>query len=317
VKLVFLGTPAAAVPSFRALIDAGHDVRLAVTQPDRPTGRSRRPVPPPVKLAASEAGVEVFQPEKVRTRAFSETLLNRGPDVLVVVAYGRILSRRALDVAPRGAVNVHFSLLPELRGAAPVQWALARGAGTTGVTTMRMNERMDEGDVLLQRSVAIEPGEHTPALERRLADLGAGLLVETLARLERGDLRPDPQDHARATLAPLLRKADGEVDPRTTAREIEGRVRGFDPWPGVWLARGGRRLRIVAARALDGETTGEPPGTVLEHRNDGLRVACGEGSVLLVTRVQPEGKRALDAADAVNGRQIRVGDRLERIPAEA
>ena len=315
-RLIFLGTPRAAVPSLQALIHEGHEIPLVVTQPDRPAGRSRRPVSPPVRVAADEAGIPVVQPERIRNREFRESLAAIEPELLVVVAYGRILSRRALDLAPRGAVNLHFSLLPAYRGAAPVQWALARGERITGVTSMLMNERMDEGDLLFQREVPVEEGEHAPALEERLSGIGAALLVETLDGLRRGSVTPRPQDHGRATLAPILKKADGEISPDLEAREIEGRVRGFDPWPGVWLRRSGRRIRIVEARAAGEAGPDDVPGMVLGATPEGLLVACGGGTRLLVRRLQPEGGKILTAKDAVNGRQIRVGDRLERAGAE-
>jgi methionyl-tRNA formyltransferase len=312
VKLVFLGTPRVAVPAFSALVDAGHEIDLVVTQPDRPSGRSRTPAAPPVKEFALELGLEVSQPTKVRNEAFGESIASRKPDLLVVVAYGRILPGKVLRTAPLGAVNVHFSLLPLYRGAAPVQWALARGESITGVTTMLMNERMDEGDILLQREVAIAAAEHAPALQERLAAIGAELLLETLSGLQSGSIEPRPQDHALATMAPIIEKSDGEIDPGLHAREIEGRVRGFDPWPGVWLRRSGKRLRLVEGRALDTTPREEPAGRIAELTAEGLVMVCGEGSSLLLTKVQPEGRRALSARDAVNGRQIQVGDRLEK-----
>jgi methionyl-tRNA formyltransferase len=313
VRIVFLGTPGVAVVSLKALLAAGHDVPLVVTRPDRPLGRSGRPAPPPIKRAASELGLELCQPTKVKGRAFLEKLAQYRPDVLAVVAYGRILSRGVLELAPAGAVNVHFSLLPKYRGAAPVQWALANGERTTGVTTMLIDEQLDTGDILLQREVPIEPGEHAPSLQERLAKVGAALLVETMARMGTGSLDRRPQDPARATLAPVLRRVDGEVDPGLAASEIEGRVRGFDPWPGVWLGRAGKRLRWVDATdtgRVDPETD---PGTVLELEGEGLIVACGGGTLLRVTSIQPEGRRVMTARDAVNGRQIRPGDRLNQL----
>ncbi|HKQ61459.1 MAG TPA: methionyl-tRNA formyltransferase, partial [Candidatus Polarisedimenticolaceae bacterium] len=275
-RLVFLGTPSAAVPALAALLRAGHEVARVVTQPDRPVGRSRRPAPPPVKQAALDAGLELLQPRRVKDEEFPAALRSAAPELLVVVAYGRILSDAVLELAPRGAINLHFSLLPRYRGAAPVQWALARGETTTGVSTMRIVSRLDAGDVLLQRAVPIAAGEHAPALEQRLAAIGAELLVATLAGLARGELRGTPQDEAQATYAPLLHRADGELDPTLAAPLLEGHVRGFDPWPGSWVRvePGGRRLRLVEARALD-ERGEQAPGSVLELRRDGLVVACG------------------------------------------
>jgi methionyl-tRNA formyltransferase len=315
VRIVFLGTPPTAVPSLETLLDARLRPVLVVTQPDRPAGRGRRPTIPAVKRSALDNGLDVYQPEKVRGRSFRERLQQCRPDLLVVVAYGRILPPRVLELAGLGAVNVHFSLLPRYRGAAPVQWALARGETVTGVTTMLMNERMDEGDVLLAREVPIEDREHAPSLAERLALHGAALLVETIEKLNLGELTPRPQNHEEATVAPLLRREDGEIDPGLDAVEIEGRVRGFDPWPGVWLSRDGRRLRLTEVRALDEEPTPDSPGRLLELRADGMVMACGGGSRLLLESIQPEGKRPLAARDAVNGRQIASGDRLERIGA--
>jgi len=313
VNVAFLGTPDVAVPYLDGLVASGHDVRLVVTRQDRPSGRSAEPKPPPVKVRALEHGLTVAQPRTARGSGLAERLRGLDLDVLVVVAYGRILPRAVLDAARLGAVNVHFSLLPRYRGAAPVQWALARGETVTGVTIMRLDEGLDTGDMLVRRELAIEPGEHAPSLQRRLVALGVGLLEEALAGLASGTLVGRPQDHARATLAPILTPADGCVPPEANATEVEGRVRGFDPWPGVWWARAGRRIRILDARALDVVEAAAPPGTVLGLVADGVRIACGSGSVLEVTRLQPEGRRAMSARDAINGRQIAIGDRLEQV----
>ncbi len=310
-RVVFLGTPATAVPSLEALLTAGHEIALVVTQPDRPAGRSQAPVASPVKVAAGARGLRVVQPEKVKTEEFLEEISSCRSDVIVVVAYGRILPGAVLRAPGRGAVNVHFSLLPGYRGAAPVQWVLARCEEATGVTTMRMSEGLDEGDILLQQRTVIERDEHAPALAQRLAGIGASLLGQTLERLEAGELEPRPQDHAQATWAPRLTAADGEADLTRTAREVEGRVRGFDPWPGVWVRRSGRRLRFVRARAREDAVTHERPGSVLHLREGELWVACGAGTVLAVREVQPEARRVITAREAVNGRQIRLGDLLD------
>lgn len=310
-RAVFLGTPDSAATGLRALLEAGHDVPLAVTQPDRPSGRGGRLRAPAVKGLALSMGIEVVQPTSARDPALLERISLVRPDVLVVIAYGKILPRSLLAAAPFGAVNVHFSLLPAYRGAAPVQWALARGESRTGVTTMRVEEALDEGGIYLQREVAIEPGEHAPSLERRLAELGAELLLETLARLERGSLRPVPQDPAKASRAPRLRKEDGEADFRLTAPEIEGRVRGFDPWPGVW-ARGPKgRLRIVEAASSGKRASGAAPGRILAFELGALEVACGQDTVLAIRALQPENRRVLTAAEAVHGRHVAPGDVLE------
>jgi methionyl-tRNA formyltransferase len=310
VKAVFLGTPASAVPSLEALVTAGHRVPLVVTQPDRPAGRSSELRPPPVKAAALRLGLPVLQPERIRTPGLLDQVRATDPDLLAVVAYGRILPRPWLEVAPQGAVNVHFSLLPAYRGAAPVQWAIARGETITGVSTMRLSQGLDEGDVLLQREVPVAPGEHAPALLDRLARVGAALLLETLRDLEAGTLVPRPQDPAAATYAPILRREDGEADFSLRALEIEGRIRGFDPWPGVWAAHRGRRLRLVRGRALDDESAEAPPGRIIAFDGEGFRIACGRGTLLRVTAVQPEGRRPLTALEAVNGRHVAPGEDL-------
>ncbi len=316
-RVAFLGTPCAAVPALDALADAGHDLVAVVTQPDRPSGRHRTPRPPPVKVRALERGIPVHQPARAKDGSLHEILRTAAPDVLAVVAYGKILPREVLEVAPLGAVNVHFSLLPAYRGAAPVQWALARGESRTGVSTMRIEEGLDTGPIYLAREVAIEEGEHAPALEGRLAVEGARLLLDTLEGLARGTLEPRPQDEALATSAPLLTRADGALAPSFTAREIEGRVRGFDPWPGVWAGRGNVRIRLVDAHASAGARTDEPAGRVFAYRDGAFLMACAAGTVLAIRAVQPEGRRVLSAVEARNGRQLAEGDFLEAPPAAA
>ena len=313
-RIVFLGTPAAAVPSLEAILDAGHEVALVVTRPDRPVGRSGTPGPPPVKARALQAGLRVLQPTRVRDAAFLSEIEGTRADALAVVAYGRILPAPVLAAVPYGAINVHFSLLPKYRGAAPVAWALLRGERETGVTTFHLDEGLDTGDVLLSRPVAIEEREHAPALLARLATLGGELLAETLDGLSRGAIVPRSQDHAAATAAPMLSREDGAWDPEWSAREVEGRVRGLDPWPGVWAAKGGRRIRLVEAAATE-LTTPKEAGTVLELAEGRLLVAAVRGGVVAITVVQPEGRRAMSARDAVSGRQLTPGERLERPPA--
>jgi methionyl-tRNA formyltransferase len=315
VKAVFLGTPASAVPSLEALVSSGHRIPLVITQPDRPAGRSSELHPPPVKAAALRLGLPVVQPERIRASGLLEQVLAAGPEILVVVAYGRILPRPWLEAAPHGVVNVHFSLLPAYRGAAPVQWAIARGETITGVSTIRLSEGLDEGDILLQRELTVARGEHAPSLLDRMARVGAGLLLDTLEGLEAGTLVPRPQDPAAATYAPVLRREDGEADFSMRAHEIEGRIRGFDPWPGVWAVHRGRRLRLVRGRALDDESTEASPGKILAFDGEGFRIACGRGTVLLATEVQPEGRRTLTAREAVNGRHAAPGEYLVGQPA--
>jgi methionyl-tRNA formyltransferase len=310
-RVVFLGTPAPAVPSLDAIVRAGHDVPLVVTQPDRPAGRSKALRPSPVKERAMALGLTVIQPEKVRAPAFATALAAARPEALAVVAYGRLLVRPVLDVARHGAINVHFSMLPAYRGAAPVQWALARGERETGVTTFRIDEGLDTGDILEQRPLSIAPDERAPALLDRLAVLGAEMLVSTLAGLAEGTIRPVRQDPSRVSVAPLLTRDDGCWDPGWSARELAGRVRGFDPWPGVWALWAGRRVRLAEAAELTDSSTGAPPGTVLARRHDAITLACASGTVASIASVQPEGGRAMSASAAVNGRLISPKGRLE------
>jgi methionyl-tRNA formyltransferase len=312
---VFLGSPGSAVPALDALVASGAEVPLVVTQPDRPRGRSGSPKPTAVKEAARRHGIAIVDPASARGGALLGALRAAEPEALAVVAYGKILPQEVLDLPRLGAVNVHFSLLPAYRGAAPVQWALARGETTTGVSTMQVALPLDEGDVLLQREVAILPGEHAPALLERLARLGAALLVETLERLGTPGLVPTPQDGSRASYAPMLTAADGEASFERPAREIEGRVRGFDPWPGVWAWHEGRRVRLVEARE-DASASGPsaPPGTVVGFADGAFHVACGGGSTLAVEAIQLEGRRAIAATEARNGRQLAVGDVLRARP---
>jgi len=307
-----MGTPETALPSLDAILAAGHDVTLVCTQPDRPAGRRSAPQPSPVKAFALARGLRVIQPEKVRTPEFVQAIAGAAADALVVVAYGRILTRQVLDAARHGGINLHFSLLPAYRGAAPVQWALARGESTTGVTTFRIDEGLDTGDLLGQQSVAIAKGEHAPALLTRLSVEGASLLVATLEGLSNASIEPQRQDHGRATYAPLLTREHGRWDPAWTAQELEGRVRGFDPWPGVWAARGGKRIRIAGAVALPDARANEVPGVVFSSDDLGVGVACAGGTVAMVSSVQPEGGRVMSAREAVNGRLLGPGDRFER-----
>jgi methionyl-tRNA formyltransferase len=312
-RIVFLGTPAAAVPALDALVAAGHEIPLVVTRPDGASGRSRVLQAPPVKLRAAARGLAVIQPATVRDASFREKLAAVRPDALAVVAYGRILPPPILDLAPLGAINLHFSLLPAFRGAAPVAWALARGETETGATTFRLDQGLDTGPILLREAMPILAGEHAPALIARMAARGGELLVETLARLAAGTVVPVLQDDSLASLAPLLTRADGVWDPGWTAQDLEGRVRGFDPWPAVSALQGNRRIRIAEARAIADGRSGEPAGTLLGFEGPGLRIACAGGTSASILAVQPEGRRTMSAREAVNGRQLTVGDRLLRL----
>ena len=306
-RIVFLGSGAFAIPSFEALLDAGHEVAALVTQPDREKGRGRRVAPPPLKPVAEGRGVPVLQPRRVREPAAQEELRALGPELQVVVAYGQILPRSVIDGAPRGTVNVHASLLPRLRGAAPIQWAIANGDAETGVTTMLIDEGLDTGPILLARATAIGPDETASDLEPRLARLGAEVLLETVAGLQAGTLVPRPQDHSRATLAPLLGKEDGRLDWTRAAAHLACRVRGFQPWPGAHTSFEGRALKVLRARPE--AAGGGEPGRVTSADRDGIRVACGEGTLRLI-EVQPESRGPMPASAFAAGARLRPGARF-------
>ena len=285
----------------QALLDGPDTVVGVVCQPDKPAGRGQQLQAPPVKRLAEQHGVAVAQPVKVKTDALPALLRTWAPDLAVVAAYGRILPLPVLELPRLGSINVHASLLPKYRGAAPIQWALRRGETTTGVTIMRMNERMDEGDILLQRATPIAADETAGALQTRLAALGAAALMEALAALEAGVLRATPQDDAAATYAPMIRKAHGAIDWTQPAESIACSVRAFNPWPSAFTVHAGRLLKIHRARAL-AESSPAAPGTVLALGDD-LRVATGAG-VLAIEELQLEGKRAQPAAAFARGVKV-------------
>jgi methionyl-tRNA formyltransferase len=310
VRIVFLGSGAFAIPCLEGLLDAGHDVAALVTQPDRRKGRGGTMAPPPLKPVAEARGLAILQPRRVREPETQDALRRLVPELQVVVAFGQILPRSVIDIAPLGTVNVHASLLPKLRGAAPIQWAIATGERETGVSTMLIDEGLDTGPVLLQRATPIGAEETAADLEPRLALLGAEVLLETVRGLARGTVTPSPQDHDRATLAPLLKKEDGRLDWTLTAAELHCRIRGLHPWPGTFTSLDGRMLKILGARPLPGpveEGRPAPPGTLLGSGPDGLVVSCGAASRLLVTRVQPESRRAMPAAAFAAGARLKPG----------
>ena len=312
-RVVFFGTPEFAVPSLQALLDGPDAIAGVVCQPDKPAGRGQQPQHPPVKRLAESHGVPIAQPVKLKTDEFPALLRGWSPDLIVVAAYGRILPRSVLDLPQLGCVNVHASLLPKYRGAAPIQWALLRGESTTGVTIMRMNERMDEGDILLQRTTSIEPADSYGELQRRLAALGAVALMEALTGLHSGGLRAVPQDDSAASYAAMIHKPDGAIDWLLPAAEIARRVRAFNPWPSAFTRHRGRLLKIHRARALP-EPSGVPPGTVVGIGDD-IRVATAAG-VLAIEELQLEGKRSLPAQAFGRGRGLAVGDRLGVLVAD-
>ena len=308
-RVVFWGTPAFALPALRALGDEGHDVAAVVTQPDRPAGRGRELQRSPVKVEAENEGIPVLQPEKARGDEFIAQLRALDADLSVVVAYGQILKPEVLAVPRLGSINIHGSLLPGLRGAAPVQWAIINGLETTGVTIMRMDAGLDSGPMLLRVEEPIIPDESACELAGRLAEIGAEALVEALALLEAGQLAEEPQDHAAATYAPKLTRETARLDWTRPAEDVSRWIRGLDDVPGAWSPLGARGpVKLFRPRIEAG--SGEP-GTVLEAdtHEAGILVACGQGAVR-IREVQPPGKRRMNAAEWVRGRGVAVGDRF-------
>jgi methionyl-tRNA formyltransferase len=310
--IVFFGTPDFAVPTLAALVAAGRSPALVVTQPSRPAGRGRQAQDPPVARWARAHGLPVEQPERVREPAFLESLRALAPGVAVVVAFGQIFPQDLLALPRHGCVNLHASLLPRWRGAAPIQAALAAGDPRTGVTTMQMEAGLDTGPILLQEEIEIAPGETAGELSGRLAEAGAALMVRTLDELERGALTPRPQGSDGVTHAPRLTRESGRPDWTLTARELADRLRAWTPWPGLTAELGGAPLKLVRAEPISVEKApaDAAPGTVLGLRDGRLAVACGGGTVLGLAEVQRPGRKALRAPDFVNGERLRAGDRL-------
>jgi len=307
-KLIFCGTPMFAVPCLEALLQASFDVQLVVSQPDRPKGRGLEMVPTPVKQVALQHGIPVVQPEKIKVNPdFRSQLESIQPDAIIVVAYGRIIPQWMIDLPPLGNINVHPSLLPKYRGAAPIQWAIASGERVTGVTTMRIDAGLDTGDMLLKAELPISPDDTSVTLSPRLSALGAHLLVETLQRLEAGKLEATPQDHSQASLAPILKKEDGLIDFTRSASDIHNRLRGFQPWPGAFTIFRDKQFAIHAARPTNQSNLA--PGE-LAGAGDSLLVGCGNHTALELLEVQPEGKKRMAARDFANGYRPQAGERL-------
>ena len=308
-NLVFCGTPEFAVPTLERLIAEKFAIDLVLTNQDEPSGRGYELKSPPVKQAALRAGLKIYQPAKLKDPATVETVSSYRPDAIVVVAYGHILPQWMIDLPPLGCINLHASLLPKYRGAAPIQWSLMRGESVTGVTSMRIDAGLDTGDILLKREVCIQDGETTESLGERLGRVGADLMVESLRGLERGNLRAQPQDHAQATLAPILKKEDGLIDWNVPALEIWNRIRGLRPWPGAYTGFRGKHLHIWAAvRPVPSEPVTFGPGSLLADRGR-LRVVCGGNSLLELVEVQLEGRKRLLARDFLNGAKIATGEK--------
>jgi methionyl-tRNA formyltransferase len=307
-RLVFMGTPPAAVPTLRRCLEDGHEVVAVWTQPDRPAGRGNKLAAPPVKEFALQHGLTVHQPAKIRNEEALGLFASHDADAAIVVAYGRILPAGFLTAPRLGCVNVHFSLLPQYRGAAPVNWAIVRGETETGVTTMRIVEELDAGAILLQRASTIGDSETAPELMERLSLAGAELLSETLKRFN--EIEPREQEAEKATFAPVLRREDGLIDWALDAGAIERRVRGFQPWPNAHTTYNAQRLVIWRASVAGSEGASGVGGEILRAHGDELLVACGEETQLLLHEVQPEGKRRMTVRDFLNGARVRAGERF-------
>jgi methionyl-tRNA formyltransferase len=311
-SLVFAGTPRFAVPTLERLVEAGFPVRLVVTQPDKPRGRGMELAASPVKQSALKFGLPIIQPDKIKTNEeFRTRLAELAPEAIIVVGYGRIIPQWMIDLPRFGNLNLHASLLPKYRGAAPIQWAIAEGESVTGVTIMRIDAGLDTGDILLQRELAIEDEDTAETLAPRLAALGANLMVEALNSLEAGTIQSTPQDHSQATLAPILTKPDGQIDFHRSATEIRNRLRGFQPWPGAFTTFRGKNLQLWSAKAVPPEVVGAQlqPGE-LDSEGELVLVGCGHHTALELLEVQVEGKKRMHARDFANGYRPFAGERL-------
>jgi methionyl-tRNA formyltransferase len=303
--VLFMGTPEFAAPTLQALLDSRHDLRAVVTQPDKPAGRGRRLSAPKVKQLALAHEIPCLQPTALNDPTVEDALSALEPEVIVVAAYGKILPPSILNIPPMGCINVHASLLPKYRGAAPIQWAIINGETETGITIMLMDEEMDHGPILLQRPVPILPDETAGELHDRLAALGPPCLLEALEGLEAGSLTPRTQDHAEATYAPMLSKEDGRLDWSEPAERVVNRVRGVTPWPGATTSLGGEPIKVWRASASSAEASGRP-GEVVAVGEDGLTVACGRGALRIV-ELQVAGRRRMAAASFLRGYPVAPG----------
>lgn len=302
-RLVFMGTPDFAVPSLQKLIDLGEKPVAVVTQPDRPKGRGQRLAAPPVKLLAEKEGITVLQPVKVRAPEFSDVIRGLQPDLILVTAFGQILPRALLEIPRLGCINIHASLLPRYRGAAPINWCIIKGESETGITIMQMDEGLDTGDMLLKKTIPIGPEEDAQSLHDRLSAAGAEAMAEALELLLLGRLAPEKQDDSLSSYAPMLKKEDGRIDWGRDSGEICNLVRGLTPWPGAFTLLGDKTLKICRCRVAGGEGY---PGTILQADRSGLVIACGDGSIL-VEELQLEGKKRLSTKDFLAGYNIKPG----------
>jgi methionyl-tRNA formyltransferase len=311
-KIVFMGTPEHAAKILADLIESKHEILCVITQPDRPRGRGLKISAPPVKELAQKQGLRVEQPEKAKDGSLAQLLKELKPEIVVVVAYGKILPKEVLDIPKYGCVNIHASLLPKYRGAAPVQWALLNGEKETGVTLMNMNELLDAGEIILQKKIKIQDEDNAVALSKKLFDLGGRLLLDGLEQISKGTSRFIPQQEAQATNAPSIKKESAEIDWRKSAQQIHNRVRAMIPWPVAHTFYKKQQLRILKSElnVLDLETKRKLPGTIVQIvKNEGFIVATGNGH-LLIQAVQPAGKKKMKAYDFVIGHDVKIGEVL-------
>ncbi|GLI37835.1 methionyl-tRNA formyltransferase [Geobacter hydrogenophilus] len=305
-RIIFMGTPDFACPTLTRLIERGEDVIAVVTQPDRPKGRGQKLVPPPVKVIAEEHGIPVLQPQKVRAPEVITRIRELNPDLIVVVAFGQILPQSLLDIPRHGCINIHASLLPRYRGAAPINWCLINGETETGITTMQMDAGLDTGDMLVKRAIPIGPDEDAQSLHDRLSLLGAETIDETLDRLQAGTLTREKQDDTLTCYAPMLKKEDGLVDWKQEPQQIKNLVRGFTPWPGAYTTLDDKTLKLYKVSVANG--CGRP-GDIMAVGKDGIIVGCGSGS-LCIEELQLEGRKRLSASDFLAGCRLEPGNRL-------
>ena len=306
-KLLFMGSGRFAVPPFRVLLDSSHEVLALFTQPDKPAGRGHELRSPPTKELAMESSVTVHQPRKVREPENVALIQSLAPDCIVVAAYGQIIPKSILDIPGKGIINIHGSILPAYRGAAPIQWAIVRGETETGVTTMLMNEGLDTGAILLQEELVIEPDDTSLTLEDKLAQVGANLILKTLNEWDAGIIRPIPQDDARATLAPRLQQVDALIDWNQTAIEVERAIRGFIPWPVAHTSVDGKKVKLWRAEVAPSDEAA--PGKTSSIDHEGILVGCGGGTCLRLLELQAEGKKRMAATAFARGQHLSPGDR--------
>ncbi|HWR61360.1 MAG TPA: methionyl-tRNA formyltransferase, partial [Clostridia bacterium] len=305
-RIVFMGTPDFAVPCLKLLIDQQHDIAAVVTQPDRAKGRGKKLALPPVKVLAEEAGIPVYQPERIKAPEFVQVLRDLKPEVMIVVAFGQLLSREILDIPPLGCINVHASLLPKYRGAAPINWCIINGEHTTGVTTMYMDKGMDTGDMILKKETDILENETAGELHDRLMPLGAAVLEETMVLLELGRVPRTPQNESEATYAPIMTKSLGRIDWSRDVKAINNLIRGTYPWPGAFSTYEGRAFKIFKAEAIENVSGNKSCGCISRVSKDSIIVSCGTGS-LRITELQFENEKRMDVEAYLRGHEIAVG----------